>query len=153
MLNSQNAPSDPVFNNIDNWAETLVGEGKLAHTQTTIFKTGATVHTHRTGVMDITTGAPLPEDAIFRIYSMTKPVTAVAVMMLVEDGLCAIDDPVANYIPAFANGRVYLSGGPDDYESEPAHGAMTIKHLLTQPLAQPLRMYAKIKYVCLSCGS
>ncbi|MBT5111381.1 MAG: beta-lactamase family protein, partial [Rhodospirillaceae bacterium] len=131
MSNSHNAPADPMFKNIDDWAEALVGEGKLAHTQTAIFKSGATIHTHRTGVMDITDNTPLLGDAIFRIYSMTKPVTAVAVMMLVEDGLCAIDDPVANYIPAFANGRVYLSGGPDDYKTEPARGDMTIKHLLT----------------------
>ena len=66
-----------MFKNIDDWAEALVGEGKLAHTQTAIFKSGATIHTHRTGVMDITDNTPLLGDAIFRIYSMTKPVTAV----------------------------------------------------------------------------
>jgi CubicO group peptidase (beta-lactamase class C family) len=104
MSDIQDAPSNATFKMIDDWAKDLVAAGKLAQAQTTIFKSGATIHTHRTGVMDITTNAPLPEDAIFRIYSMTKPVTAVAVMMLVEDGLCAIDDPVAKYIPAFANG-------------------------------------------------
>ena len=120
-----------MFQAIDDWAETLVSEQKLAMTQTTIFKSGTTIHTHRTGVTDITGDTPLPEDAIFRIYSMTKPVTAVAVMMLVEEGLCAINDPVATYIPSFANGRVYLSGDADDYESEPARSDITIKHLLT----------------------
>jgi CubicO group peptidase (beta-lactamase class C family) len=120
-----------MFQAIDDWAEKLVSDRKLAMTQTTIFKSGATIHSHRTGVMDIASGTPLPEDAIFRIYSMTKPVTAVAVMMLVEDGLCAIDDPVAKYIPSFANGRVYLSGDADNYESEPARRDITIKHLLT----------------------
>jgi CubicO group peptidase (beta-lactamase class C family) len=64
------------------------------------------------GHMDIERGKPMREDAIFRIYSMTKPITAVALMMLVEEGLIGLDDDVATHIPSWKNLGVYASGMP-----------------------------------------
>ena len=119
------------FSRLDSWVETMIATGKLAHAHTTVFKSDATIHTHRAGLMDITGDEPLREDAIFRIYSMTKPVTAVAMMTLIEECACELDDPLAKFIPAFADTRVYRSGGLDDFKTEPPRMPFTIRHLLT----------------------
>ncbi len=126
-----NAAGDTRFRQLDAWIESMTGDRKLAHAQTTIFKSGATIHTHRAGLMDIAGAEPLREDAIFRIYSMTKPVTAVGMMTLVEDGACDLDDPLGKFIPAFAETQVYRSGNIDDYKTEPPKSPFTIHHLLT----------------------
>jgi CubicO group peptidase (beta-lactamase class C family) len=57
-------------------------------------------------VRDVATGLPMTPDTIFQIYSMSKAVTSVAAMMLVEDGKLSLDDPVSKYIPAFADAKV-----------------------------------------------
>ena len=62
--------------------------------------------------MDIERDKPMRDDAIFRIYSMSKPITAVALMMLVEQGLIGLDDDVHSHIPAWNNLVVYASGTP-----------------------------------------
>jgi CubicO group peptidase (beta-lactamase class C family) len=86
--------------------------GYLPGMLTYVFRKGHLVHTGMCGQMDIERSKPMREDAIFRIYSMTKPVTAVALMMLVEDGLVGLDDAVHTYIPAWGNLGVYASGMP-----------------------------------------
>ena len=70
-------------------------------------------------------------DAIVRIYSMSKPITGALMAFLWDRGLWHIDDPVAHYIPEFAQARVYVSGGPDGYRTEPAKTTMTLRHLFT----------------------
>jgi CubicO group peptidase (beta-lactamase class C family) len=72
-------------------------------------------------------------DSIFRIASMTKPVTSVAVMMLVQEGDVGLDDPVSDYLPAFEDEKVIENFNPADksYTTRPAAGPMTIRHLLT----------------------
>jgi methyl acetate hydrolase len=77
--------------------------------------------------------ASLPTDAIFNIASMTKPVTSVAVMMLVEQGKLALDDPVSKYLPGFDNPQVITKFNETDgtYETHPAKTVMTVRHLLT----------------------
>ena len=65
-----------------------------------VYRKGELVHTTLSGHMDIERGAKMREDAIFRIYSMSKPITAVALMMLVEEGAIGLDDAVATHIPA-----------------------------------------------------
>ncbi|MDB5621112.1 serine hydrolase domain-containing protein [Tardiphaga sp.] len=79
-------------------------------------------------------GSPMTPDAIFRLYSMTKPVTSVAAMMLVEDGALRLDDPVAKFIPAFAGARVGIdrSGGDEHATSEfvPLKRPISIEDLL-----------------------
>src|SRR6201999_4252490 len=69
-------------------------------------------HNSFAGSMDLERNKPWREDAIVRIYSMTKPITAVALMMLVEEGKLGLDDAVATYIPSWKNLRVYASGMP-----------------------------------------
>jgi len=76
-----------------------VDSGYLPGMLTHIWRKGELVHTGMCGQMDIERGKPMREDAIFRIYSMTKPITAVALMILVEEGLIGLDDTVATHIP------------------------------------------------------
>ena len=73
-------------------------------------------HQSLVGTIDLGRGLAMREDAIFRLYSMTKPVTAVALLMLLEEGRIALDDPVARFIPGFADtearGRQLRPGAP-----------------------------------------
>jgi CubicO group peptidase (beta-lactamase class C family) len=85
------------------------------------------------GLRDPETKAPMTRDTIFRIYSMTKPITSVATMMLIEDGKIALSDPVSKYIPAFGSVKVAVEkreGGASTVELVPAARPMTIQDLL-----------------------
>jgi len=92
--------------------ERYVDSRKLPGTQTMVYRDGHLVHHNLAGMMDIERAKPMREDAIFRIYSMTKPVTAVALMMLVEEGRLALDDDVHTHIPSWKDLGVYASGVP-----------------------------------------
>ncbi|HEY0962052.1 MAG TPA: serine hydrolase domain-containing protein [Pseudomonadales bacterium] len=85
------------------------------------------------GLMDSDNATPMTTDAIFRLASMTKPVTSALVMMLAEEGKLDIDAPVGTYLPELANPQVFASFNPDDgtYTAQPARNAMTARHLLT----------------------
>jgi methyl acetate hydrolase len=85
------------------------------------------------GKLDIARDLPLRTDAIFNIASMTKPVTSVAIMMLLEQGKLALDDPVSKYLPGFDKLEVIRKFNAADgtYETTPAKRAMTLRHLLT----------------------
>lgn len=89
-----------------------VDTGMLPGTLTMVCRKGKIVHTGLTGQMDIARNKAMQEDAIFRIYSMTKPITAVALMMLVEEGKIGLEDDVHTHIPSFKDLRVYASGMP-----------------------------------------
>jgi methyl acetate hydrolase len=85
------------------------------------------------GRQDVAAGKPMADDSIFRIASMTKPVTSVAIMMLVQEGDIGLDDPVSAYLPAFEEQEVIETFNPHDksYTTRPAAGPMTVRHLLT----------------------
>src|SRR5579863_3732719 len=85
------------------------------------------------GKLDVTHNIPMPVNAIFSIASMTKPVTSVAIMMLLEEGKLKLDDPVSKYLTGFDNLRVITKFNEKDatYETRPAKRPMTIRHLLT----------------------
>ena len=82
------------------------------------------------GFKDVDSRRPMTSDAIFRIYSMSKPITSVAAMMLVDDGRLSLDDPLSKYIPAFADTRVAV-------ESRDTSGKVT---LATEPLTRPIQI-------------
>lgn len=85
------------------------------------------------GVMDIDSGEPMREDAIFRMASMTKAFTAVAALILVDEGSLSLDDEIADYLPEWANPEVLVEVDPVDplsYTSTPAENAITVRHLL-----------------------
>src|SRR5450755_3019782 len=85
------------------------------------------------GVADVATGRPLAADALFRIASMTKPVTSVALMQLVEQGRMGLDDPAEKYLPELAGLKVFESfdAATGAYRLRPASRPATVKHFLT----------------------
>src|SRR3981189_1564614 len=95
---------------------------------------GQPVYFENFGVRDVATKLPMTADTIFRLYSMSKPITSVAAMMLVEDGKLSLDDPVSKYIPAFADVKVGVEKR-DEHEKpslvlEPVNRPITIEDLL-----------------------
>lgn len=109
----------------------MVADGTLPNAQVIIARNGEDVARFRLGYLDRESGTPLPEDAIFRLYSMTKPITSVAAMMLVEEGRIALDAPISRYLPEFAEMRVYAGGGVDDMTTVAAERAITVRDLMT----------------------
>jgi CubicO group peptidase (beta-lactamase class C family) len=87
--------------------KSLVDQGRLAGAVTMVARHGKVIEFDATGKRDIAASAPMQKDSIFRIYSMTKPITGVAMMELFEEGKWQLNDPVAKYIPEFANLKVY----------------------------------------------
>lgn len=92
--------------------ERYVDSGMLPFVHTQIVRRGELVHNGAAGMMDIERGRKIEDNTISRIYSMTKPITGVALMMLVEEGKIGLDDDVHKYIPEFKNLGVYASGMP-----------------------------------------
>jgi CubicO group peptidase (beta-lactamase class C family) len=110
----------------------LVDDGRLAGIVTMLVRRGKTAYFSAHGKKDIGAADPMTRDAIFRIYSMTKPVTGVALMMLYEEGKWRLDDPVARHIPAFAKLKVYTGENPDGTLAlEDARRSMTMRELMT----------------------
>jgi CubicO group peptidase (beta-lactamase class C family) len=89
---------------------------------------GRPVYSENFGVRDVATKLPMSADTIFRLYSMSKPITSVAAMTLVEDGKLKLDDPVSKYIPAFTETKVGVEKRSDD-------GSLT---LVREPLRRPI---------------
>ena len=116
---------------IDGWMERLVAEGKLAGLSITVSRRGRTAYARAEGRADLARGTPFTLDTITRIYSMTKPLTSVAVMMLFEEGRFQLDDPVARFLPEFSEMRVLTGGNRIKFDSEPARRPITIRDLLT----------------------
>lgn len=96
---------------IDRYLDRMVEEGKVAGMLVAITRDGAPVYFDTAGFADREQRLPLKEDAIFRIYSMTKPVTSVAALMLVEEGRLRLSDPLSKYFPTLAKLRVYINDG------------------------------------------
>ena len=91
---------------VDRLLERYVEGGHLAGALGLIYRKGEVAYNSAIGQRDLATGQPMTEDTIFRIYSMTKPITAVAALMLFEDGQFLLDDPVATYLPEFEDVKV-----------------------------------------------
>jgi CubicO group peptidase (beta-lactamase class C family) len=95
--------SDARLARIPRFVEAQVAAGDLPGGLTLIWRKGRLAHQSLVGMTDIARRTAMRDDAIFRLYSMTKPVTAVAILMLLEDGRIALEDPVAKFIPGFAD--------------------------------------------------
>lgn len=107
-----------------------VEAGRLPFALTLIERRGQVAHLGFAGHMDVERGRPVQADTIFRIYSMTKPITSVAFMMLVEEGLVALDEPVHRYIPEWRNLEVYEAGFLGTFRTRRADRPMLIVDLL-----------------------
>jgi CubicO group peptidase (beta-lactamase class C family) len=113
------------------FAERYVDAGKLAGLLTLVARRGQVAHLHCSGRRNLATGEPLTADTLFRIYSMTKPITSVALMSLYEEGRFQLDDPVSRFIPSWSDLRVWSDGNPDAYSTTFPEREMQIRDLLT----------------------
>ena len=116
---------------IDGWMRRLVSDGRLAGLSVSVMRRGRTAFARAHGRADLARETPFTLDTITRIYSMTKPLTSVAVMMLYEEGRFQLDDPVARFLPEFSEMRVLTGGNRNKFESEPARRPITIRDLLS----------------------
>lgn len=108
----------------------FVDEGKLPGVVTLVARRGQVVHFEAVGSQNVAKKEPMARNTIFRLYSQSKPVTAVAVMVLYEEGHFLLTDPIADYLPEFSEMRVYLGEKDGTIQTEPA-GPITIQQLLT----------------------
>lgn len=116
---------------LDSYFERYVDDGRLPGFQLVVSRRGDVVHHHCYGKRDVEAGLAVEHDTIWRIYSMTKPITSVALMMLVEEGKLLLTDPVSTYIPSFGASRVWRSGSVVKPITEPVTETMLVWHLLT----------------------
>jgi CubicO group peptidase (beta-lactamase class C family) len=110
---------------LDDYMAGVVSGGRVAGMTTLLARHGKIVDFKTYGKASLETGAPIKEDTIFRIYSMTKPVTGVAMMILFEEGKWRLDDPVTRYVPEFKNLRVVKSISKD--------GTMVLEDMVRPP--------------------
>jgi CubicO group peptidase (beta-lactamase class C family) len=107
-----------------------INAGKIPGALTLIYRRGEIAHFSALGMADIERSVPVRDDTIYRIYSMTKPITSVAFMQLVEQGLVALDDPVHKHIPDWENLAVYQAGVHPAFRTTPVERPMQIVDLL-----------------------
>ncbi len=113
------------------WMAGWVDSGRLAGMVTVVMRRGELAFAETAGKADVERNKAMRPDTIFRIYSMTKPLTSTAIMMLYEEGRFQLDDPISKFIPAFANPRVYAGGSRGKIDSVPAEREITFRDLLT----------------------
>jgi CubicO group peptidase (beta-lactamase class C family) len=104
--------------------------GRFAGTQLLVYRRGKVVHSSVQGFADVERKTPMKDDTIFRIYSMTKPITSVAFMMLFEEGRVALDEPVHKYIPEWKGLGVFQAGIAPAFLTKPPSRPMLIVDLL-----------------------
>jgi CubicO group peptidase (beta-lactamase class C family) len=109
----------------------LVDEGRMPGYLVALARHGKVAHVTAYGCRNREAALPVERDTLWRMYSMTKPVTSVAALMLCEEGLIGLDDPLARYLPAFADPQVYDGGEGNDIKTRPTEGPIRIRHLLT----------------------
>ena len=119
------------LNRIRTWIHGWVDSGRLAGMVTVIMRRGELAFAEVAGKADVERNKPMRADTIFRIYSMTKPLTSTAIMMLYEEGRFQLDDPISKFIPAFAHTRVYAGGSRGKIDSVPAEREITFRDLLS----------------------
>lgn len=116
---------------LDTHFRRYVDDGRLPGWLLLVSRAGSIAHLSTYGHRDVEASAPVEVDTIFRIYSMTKPITSVAAMMLYEEGAFELKDPIERFIPSFADTRVYRSGSTMNPVTEPMSEPVRIWHLLT----------------------
>lgn len=119
------------FARLDAILHRYVDEGELPGVQVAVTRRGELIHRDLYGHTDVEAQRPVQDDTIYRIYSMTKPITSVALMMLFEEGHFLLDDPVRRWIPELAEPMVWTGGTADKPETRPAAAPITVHQLLT----------------------
>ena len=108
-----------------------IDQGHIAGVVAAVVRDGRLVYMEALGQADIEAARPMPEDAIFRLYSMTRSMTSLAAMILWEEGAFQLDDPISQYLPQFVGQRVFAdAGSPDMDQTQSRDGDITVEHLL-----------------------
>jgi len=118
---------------IDRMFQAAVDKGEIPGVVAAVTNKDRILYLKAFGKQDVARGTPMSNDTVFRIASMTKPVTSVGIMLLYEQGKLRLDDPAGNYLPAYKGREVMATFNEKDatYTTRPANGEMTIRHLLT----------------------
>jgi CubicO group peptidase (beta-lactamase class C family) len=116
---------------LDHALQAMVDEGAMPGAVALLARHGQAVVTSVVGRRDVAEDRPMTRDTIFRLYSMSKPITSVAILMLVEQGALSLDDPVDRFLPELGDVRVYVRGDLEHMVTEPARRPITIADLLT----------------------
>lgn len=111
--------------------ENYVEPGKIPGCQVLVSRHGIPAYFESMGLMDRERGKAMRDDTIFRIYSMTKPITSVALMMLWEEGRFQLTDPIHRFIPSWRDQRVWQEGVGDEMVTRPPLAASTMQHILS----------------------
>jgi CubicO group peptidase (beta-lactamase class C family) len=109
-----------------------VDESKIPCSVVQVADASGPVYTDAYGWADVEDQAPITVDSIFRIYSMTKPITSIVLMQLFEEGALLLEDPVEKFLPEFANPTVMVGGNDVSPVTRPAARSITIRDLLSQ---------------------
>ncbi len=112
---------------IGRWLDGIIERKEAAGFVTIVARRGKVVHHEARGTRGLAVSDPMPLEAIFDVASMTKPITVVAALMLLEEGAFTLEDPISDYLPEFKNPKVQV--GPQSFE--PAKREITVRHLLT----------------------
>ena len=116
---------------VDALTHAYVDDGRFPFVQLLVARGGEIVHHDLYGFADRDSERPIRDDSIVRVYSMTKPVTSVALMMLYEQGEVLLEDPVSTYLPSFAEPRVWVGGDHVNYTTREAEREVTVHDVLT----------------------
>ena len=108
-----------------------IDAGKIAGCQVAVARHGHLAYSKSLGMMDRERNRPMADDTIFRIYSMSKPITSVALMTLYEQGYFQLDDPVSRYIPEWKDHKVWVSGDADNMQLVAPNRPMTFRNVLS----------------------
>ena len=122
--------SAPHLARITPWMRRWVDSGKLPGLLIAITRNDRLVWFETCGYRDVETKRAVEPDTIYRIYSMTKPITTVAALMLYEEGCFQLDDPISKFIPAFADTRVFANGDSESFTTAPLARAITVHDLM-----------------------
>jgi CubicO group peptidase (beta-lactamase class C family) len=130
-----------VFDAFQGEVEKSIQKKEIAGAVTLIARKGKIVHFESKGESQLETHIPMKNDAIFRLASMTKPITTLALLLLMEDGKCLPTDPLSKYLPEFASQQILISkdsiGGMWIYKTRESTKPILISHALTHTTGQP----------------
>ncbi|MGN9820504.1 serine hydrolase domain-containing protein [Streptomyces sp. SD11] len=133
---------DPAaLDRLDRFFARRVNDGLLPGYLVSVARHGRVAHLTSYGLRDREAGVAVTPDTVWRLYSMTKPVASVAALMLHEEGLLGLDDPVSRHLPAFADLQVYESGTGDGLRTRPAERPLLVRHLLTHTAGLTIGAY------------
>ena len=116
---------------VTRYVQTAIDQGQYAGAVTLVARRGRIVQWQALGHRDVARSSPMRPDAIFQIYSMTKPITSVAALLLMEEGRLTLEDPISRFVPQFASMQVLEGANADSARLRAAARPITVKQLLT----------------------